>query len=255
VTPKVYLQYVTGSIAKEGLRQQQSLLETSLAVGLSGPGRLHDLIVNLEAMSPAEYARGGSGVIIDWGIAPSPFGLLLAARTTRGLCHLGFLDVADREAAAGTLRRLWPDARLRLSQATAVETVDRLWPLSAAQAPAADALRLQVRGTNFQLKVWQALLALEPGHSTSYGRLAQQLGSGGAARAIGGAVGANPVAWLIPCHRVLRAGGELGGYHWGVDRKRAMLAWERLHATAAPGSTYGLSPPRARIPVGMSLRA
>ena len=229
ITPKNYLQTLTGTAARDALRRRRSLLDTALEVGLSGPGRLHDLIVKLDAMSPAELAREGDGLTLTCGIARSPFGWLLSAETTRGLCHLGFVDSPAREPALALLQRLWPAVRLDWRPAAAQALSGRLWS-DVAGRPAP--LRLCVRGTRFQLKVWQALLALRPGEQTSYAQLASQAGAPGAARAVGGAVAANPVAWLIPCHRVLRADGALGGYHWGPERKRAMLAWERLHAGA-----------------------
>jgi AraC family transcriptional regulator of adaptative response/methylated-DNA-[protein]-cysteine methyltransferase len=238
ITPKAYVQLITGAVAKAGLRKKQPLLHTALQVGLSGPSRLHDLIVKLEAMSPAQYADGGAGLCIEYGIAPSPFGMMLAGRTTRGVCHLGFIAHSSRAEAARELRALWPRARLRWHPAAAQELADLLWPeRNAGRGRAADTLgtartplRLLVRGSQFQLKVWQALLALDAGENVGYGELGEKLRQPGAARAIGGAVGANPIAWLIPCHRVLRAGGALGGYAWGVDRKRAILAWEQLRA-------------------------
>jgi AraC family transcriptional regulator of adaptative response/methylated-DNA-[protein]-cysteine methyltransferase len=228
ITPKAYVQLITGAVAKAGLRQRQPLLHTALQVGLSGPGRLHDLIIKLEAMSPAQYADGGAGLCIEYGVATSPFGLMLAGRTTRGVCHLSFVATADRAAAARTLRESWPKARLRWNPEAAQELADLLWPASERSAQR-QPLRLLVSGSQFQLKVWQALLALDAGETRSYGELGDRLKQPGAARAIGGAVGANPIAWLIPCHRVLRAGGALGGYAWGTDRKRAILAWEQLH--------------------------
>jgi AraC family transcriptional regulator of adaptative response/methylated-DNA-[protein]-cysteine methyltransferase len=233
ITPKAYIQLITGSVAKAGLRQRQPLLSTALRVGLSGAGRLHDLIVKLEAMSPAQYANGGAGLRIEFGVAPTPFGLMLAGVTERGVCHLGFVANTNRAEAARTLRLQWPQARLRWKPEVAEELADRLWPAAAratrtGRREAPGTLRVQVHGSSFQLKVWQALLTLDAGEHVGYQQLGSRLQRNNAARAVGGAVGANPVAWLIPCHRVLRAGGALGGYHWGVDRKRAMLAWERL---------------------------
>jgi AraC family transcriptional regulator of adaptative response/methylated-DNA-[protein]-cysteine methyltransferase len=235
ITPKAYVQLITGAVAKAGLRKKKPLLHTALQVGLSGPGRLHDLIIKLEAMSPAQYADGGAGLCIEYGIAPSPFGLMLAGRTTRGVCHLSFIAHESRAEATRELRAQWPKARLRWSPEAALELAEKLWPAATAvgaRRSAADnthsPLRLLVHGSQFQLKVWQALLALDAGENVGYGELGEKLQRKSAARAIGGAVGANPIAWLIPCHRVLRAGGALGGYAWGTDRKRAILAWEQL---------------------------
>jgi AraC family transcriptional regulator of adaptative response/methylated-DNA-[protein]-cysteine methyltransferase len=190
-------------------------------------------------MSPAQYADGGAGLRIEFGVAPSPFGLMLSGRTTRGVCYLGFVADGSRNLAARELRQQWPKARLRWNPASAVELADLLWPAgapvalrnSARRDGRAAPLRVQVHASSFQLKVWQALLALDAGERVGYAALGARVQKPGAARAVGGAVGANPVAWLIPCHRVLRTGGALGGYHWGVDRKRAMLAWEQLRNT------------------------
>jgi AraC family transcriptional regulator of adaptative response/methylated-DNA-[protein]-cysteine methyltransferase len=243
VSPRQYLQHVTGVAAKARLRERASVLDAALASGLSGPGRLHDLIVTLEAMSPAEYAQGGAGVRIDCGIAPTPFGLMLSGRTPRGVCYLGFVPDARRESAERLLRAEWPRAELNWSDASAVELARLLWPAPPARhvhgrrAGDAGELRLRVRATNFQLRVWRALLAIDPDRHSSYGELARRLGAPHAARAVGQAVAANPVAWVIPCHRVLRGSGELGGYRWGPERKRAMLAWEALRA-----------PPRRQAP-------
>lgn len=231
LTPKAYLQQLTAAAARRALRARRSLLDTAFDVGLSGPGRLHDLIVKLEAMSPAEYARAGEGMRIACGVARSPFGWLLSAQTERGLCHLSFVADEARDAALATVREHWPRAQLLWQPESAEALRAQLWT---AAAPAPVPLRLLVRGSRFQLKIWQALLALPAGAHTSYARLSADAGAPGAARATGGAVGANPIAWIIPCHRVLRADGALGGYRWGPERKRAMLAWERLRAVSTP---------------------
>jgi len=234
LSPKQYLQIVTGAAARRSLRQQQSALQAALDVGLSGPSRLHDLIVKLEAMSPAEYAAGGSGVRIDYGIADTPFGQMVCALTTRGVCHLSFSSERQtRTAAATEVGAAWPEADLHWNPPAAEALAERLWPTAGASR--AREITVHVRGTNFQLRVWRALLELAPAEATQYGALARRIRHKNAARAVGSAVGANPVAWLIPCHRVLRSGGVLGDYHWGPERKRAMLAWEHLQqAEAAP---------------------
>jgi AraC family transcriptional regulator, regulatory protein of adaptative response / methylated-DNA-[protein]-cysteine methyltransferase len=232
LSPKQYLQIVTGAAARRSLRQQQSALHAALELGLSGPSRLHDLIVKLEAMSPAEYAAQGAGVRIEYGTAETPFGQMVCGLTTRGVCHMAFTSQRTRAAATAELRAAWPEAELRWNPAAAEALAERLWP--AAGAGAGREITVHVRGTNFQLQVWRALLQLAPAEGTSYGELARRIRHQGAARAVGGAVGANPVAWLIPCHRVLRAGGILGDYHWGPERKRTMLAWEQLQAARAP---------------------
>ena len=240
ISPRQYLQHVTGAAAKARLRGRESVLDAALATGLSGPGRLHDLIVTLEAMSPAEYAHGGAGVRIDCGIAPTPFGLMLSGRSARGVCYLGFVPDAQRVRAERLLRAEWPRAELHWSDVSAAELARLLWPEAPARyararrADGAAELRLRVRATNFQLRVWRALLQIDPDRHSSYGALARRLGSPRSARAVGQAVGANPIAWVIPCHRVLRGSGELGGYRWGPERKRAMLAWEALRASSRP---------------------
>jgi len=232
LSPKQYLQTVTGAAARGRLRQQQSALHTALEVGLSGPSRLHDLIVKLEAMSPAEYAAGGAGVRIDYGVAETPFGQMLCGQTARGVCHLAFNALRSRAAATAELRAAWAQAELHWNPLAAEALAERLWPGSGAAAE--PEITVHVRGTNFQLRVWRALLELAPAEGTSYGALARAIHHEGAARAVGSAVGANPVAWLIPCHRVLRAGGVLGDYHWGPERKRTMLAWEQLQVARTP---------------------
>jgi AraC family transcriptional regulator of adaptative response/methylated-DNA-[protein]-cysteine methyltransferase len=246
ISPRQYLQHVVGAAAKAHLRGRESVLDAALAAGLSGPGRLHDLIVTLEAMSPAEYARGGAGVRIECGIAPTPFGLMLSGRSSRGVCHLGFVPDASRTRAERLLRAEWPNASLHWSDASAAALARQLWSArpvrpGGARRRSAVPLRLHVRGTNFQLRVWRALLRLDAEQHASYGELARELGAPGAARAVGQAVGANPVAWIIPCHRVLRGSGALGGYRWGVERKRAMLAWEGMPAPRSAGAASRVS--------------
>lgn len=222
VSPKRFVQYLTLENAKSRLAGPGSVLDLAGAVGLSGPGRLHDLFVTLEAMSPGEYRAGGAGLAIRYGVHESPFGPALLAVTARGICGLHF--VAGDQDGAARLRREWPEAELRQDVAGTAPVVERIFqPLAAA---AGRPLALLVKGSNFQVKVWRALLELPPGSLTSYGRLAARIGAPGSARAVGGAIGANPIAWLIPCHRVIRETGLLGGYRWGPDRKAAMLGWE-----------------------------
>lgn len=237
LSPKQYLQIVTGAAAGRRLRQRQSALQAALEVGLSGPSRLHDLIVKLEAMSPAEYAAEGAGVHIDYGLANTPFGRMVCGLTERGVCHLAFIGTQQtRTAVAAEVQAAWPGASLHWSPQAAERLAERLWPVSGARRE--HEIAVHVRGTNFQLRVWRALLDLAPAQATNYGELARRIRHGKAARAVGSAVGANPVAWLIPCHRVIRSGGVLGDYHWGPERKRAMLAWEHLQlaGTVRPSS-------------------
>jgi AraC family transcriptional regulator of adaptative response/methylated-DNA-[protein]-cysteine methyltransferase len=235
VTPKQYLAFVTGQEAKGALASQPSVLDAAYAVGLSGPGRLHDLIVTLDAMTPGELKAGGRGIGIEYGFSPTPFGEALLAATPRGLCHLAFVETGQREPAVAELRERWRNAEFSRDDARAREFAKRIWnPTQSDAAP----LSLNVAGTNFQLKVWQALLHLGGHNRTTYSELATSIGAEGSARAVSNAVGANPVAWLIPCHNVLRRDGTLGGYHWGEDRKRAILTWDSLSASREhhPGS-------------------
>ncbi len=232
ITPKRFLGVLRAQAASGALRRGESVLAAALGAGLSGPGRLHDLLVTFEAATPGEIRRRGQGLEIRWGRCASPFGTLTAAQTPRGLCHLAFGDEARHEAPAA-LRAAWGRARLLRDDAVAARVVAQLWPASPPQRRSR--LALHVAGTNFQLRVWRALLELARDETTTYGDLARALRAPRAARAVGRAVGANPVAWLIPCHRVLRENGALGGYRWGEDRKRAMLAWEALRPTAVQG--------------------
>lgn len=243
VTPKQYLQWLALDAAKLQLRDPEgSVLAAAYAAGCSGPGRLHDLFVTLEAMSPGEYRDGGRGVTVRYGFAVTPFGPMLVARTARGVCRLDFVDDGERPAAA-RLAAEWPNATLTRDDAGAGELATQLWPAevddgTAPTAPGdgrprpAAGLTLAVRGTNFQLQVWRALLASERG-TVTYGELAAALGVPRASRAVGGAVGENPLGWIIPCHRVLRSGGALGGYRWDPGRKRTILAWEYARHRAA----------------------
>lgn len=232
VSPKRFVQLLSLESAKEALRAQQSVLEATLEASLSSQGRLHDLFVTLEAVTPGEFKRKGQGLEVSWGVAPSPFGACLVGQTGRGVCWLSFTQAPQEEQQA--LRQHWEGASLRRDDAGAQAVVASLFGPMRGSAP----VQLLVKGTNFQVQVWRALLRLAPGEVCSYGELARRLGRPGASRAIGGAVGSNAVAVLIPCHRVLRASGALGGYRWGEPRKRALLAWEaaRVEAGAAAPS-------------------
>jgi AraC family transcriptional regulator, regulatory protein of adaptative response / methylated-DNA-[protein]-cysteine methyltransferase len=232
VTPRQYLAIVTADAARAALPDSPSVLDTAYTLGLSGPGRLHDLLVTLDGVTPGELKTGGQGMHLTYGFSDTPFGRALLANTPRGLSHLSFLEPGAEQAALMTLATGWPNARRSRDDAAAGELAHRIWTSSGATARRTP-IQLAVRGTNFQLKVWQALLELGTRGSTSYGALARAAGCEGAARAVGGAVGANPVAWLIPCHNVLRQDGGLGGYRWGVERKRAMRVWEWLQSARA----------------------
>jgi AraC family transcriptional regulator, regulatory protein of adaptative response / methylated-DNA-[protein]-cysteine methyltransferase len=239
VTPKDFLQCLTLARAKELLRAGDSILDAALASGLSGPGRLHDLCVNLEAASPGELKSGGAGWTVAFGFAESPFGKCLIAESPRGICHLSFVE--DGKSALAALQEDWPQAKWRRDDSAAARLADKIFARRAASqssvldqpspgsfgaARAGVPLRAFVRGTPFQVRVWRALLEIPPGSLMSYGRLAAAIGQPSAARAVGTAVGQNPLAYLIPCHRVIRETGVIGDYHWGPVRKRAMIAWE-----------------------------
>lgn len=250
ISPKRFVQHRTAELVKRLLREERPVLEVSYAAGLSGPGRLHDLLVNAEAVTPGEYRQGGAGVTVHYGFHPSPFGECLAAVTARGLCHLSFVHPASRREALDRLRHEWPRAALVPDQAVTRVAAARAFP--APGASPAPALALHVKGTNFQLKVWRALLEVPAGSVTTYGEIAQAIGAPGAARAVGTAVGSNPVSYLIPCHRVIRSTGELGGYAWGPDRKRVMLALETTRSLPA-GETSAEG--EAEAPVGARVSA
>lgn len=232
VTPKDFLQFLTLAHARELLRNGSNVLDAALASGLSGPGRLHDLCVGLEAASPGEIAAGGHGWSIAYGFAPCPFGLALIAETPRGLSRIALVDAPDDPAARSLVGADWPRASLVRDDARAA-----LWTSRIFRTPPGDArpsLRAFVRGTPFQLRVWRALLELPPGTLATYGRLAAFIGHPTATRALGTAVGQNPIAFLIPCHRVIRGTGVIGNYRWGPLRKRAILAWEEARHADAP---------------------
>jgi AraC family transcriptional regulator of adaptative response/methylated-DNA-[protein]-cysteine methyltransferase len=219
VSPKRYQQYLTLDYAKELLAERHTLLDTAFATGLSGTGRLHDLFKRWEAMSPGEYAQKGAGLVISWGVFDSPFGQMVVMGTDWGLCGLGFVSETTVDAAYADLAKRWPDAAF-------VQNEDALstW-VDGALGSGAEA-RLHLLGAPFQIKVWEALLNVPTGYVTTYSDIAAKIGHPKAVRAVGTAVGRNPVSWLIPCHRALRKSGALGGYHWGLPVKRALLAWE-----------------------------
>lgn len=227
VSPKRYQQYLALDHARRLLAERHTMLETADAVGLSGSGRLHDLFLTWEAMSPGEYARGGAGLTIFWGWFSSPFGPALVMGTERGICGIGFAEGSDDAAAMADLTGRWPAA-------TYLRAEDRLrpWAEAAFGAGSGGAVPLFLIGAPFQIKVWEALLQIPSGQVTTYSDLARVVGHPTAMRAVGTAVGRNPISLLIPCHRALRRDGGLGGYHWGLPRKRAMLAWEAARAEA-----------------------
>ncbi|HTL98485.1 MAG TPA: bifunctional helix-turn-helix domain-containing protein/methylated-DNA--[protein]-cysteine S-methyltransferase [Holophagaceae bacterium] len=233
VSPKRFLQFLTLAEAKRLLAESRSLLETSHAVGLSGPGRLHDLFLSCERMTPGEYKAQAGGLTVQWGVEETPFGpalfaALLGDGKERGLCGLSFLEDEDPERAFEELRGRWPGAKLEASPARVRAYADAL---NARMRGRLDQpLSLVLKGTDFQLRAWEALLRIPAGGAVAYGGLAEMAGAPGASRAVGSALGQNPIAWLIPCHRVLQATGALGQYHWGAPRKQAMLGFERARA-------------------------
>jgi len=221
VSPKRYQQYLTLTHARHLLAERHTTLAAAHELGLSGTGRLHDLFVTWEAMSPGDYARGGDGLTIRWGWFPGPFGPALIMGTDKGICGIGFAETPGDVAAMQDLTRRWPKARY-------IEDPGALAPWAAAAFSTGQdgTAPLHLIGAPFQIKVWEALLAIPSGHVTTYGDIATAIGHPSAHRAVGTAVGRNPISFLIPCHRALRRDGGLGGYHWGLPRKRAMLAWE-----------------------------
>ncbi len=235
VTPKDFLQCLTLADARARLRDGESVLGAALAAGLSGPGRLHDLCVSLEAASPGEIKSGGSGWTVRAGIADSPFGQVVVGEGPRGICALSFVNGEPAAVALDAIRRDWPGADIVRDDAAARRIASAVFagPGSPA-ASAARPLRAFVRGTPFQVRVWRALLRVEAGSVVSYGALAAAIGDPGASRAVGTAVGRNPIACLIPCHRVIRQTGVVGEYRWGTTRKRALLAFEGAAAGARP---------------------
>ena len=228
LSPTRYLRTLTLATAKRELDSRGSVLTAAWAAGMSGGGRLHDLFVQFEAVTPGEYKAGGAGLTLAHGFADSPFGRIHVATSPRGIAWLAFVDGSDERALAALADR-WPRAVLERDDADAARIARQIFVEREGR------IVLAPMGTNFQVKVWRALLELGTRGATSYGALAEAIGSPGASRAVGQAVGANPVAWLIPCHRVLRGDGDLGGYHWGVERKRAILAWE--HAESQRGQS------------------
>lgn len=236
VSPKRFLQYMTVDHAKSLLDRDTNVLQTTFEVGLSGPGRLHDHFVSLEAVTPGEWKGRGVGLEIRHGLADSPFGEVFLAATDRGVCGLAFpRSSQERDQVEREHLRRWSGAHLVPDPGLAREVSERIFqgPVEP-HASRSEPLAVLVRGTNFQVKVWRALLEVPAGTLCSYGQISARVGaSPGAARAVGQAVGANPVAWLIPCHRVIRAAGGLGGYRWGLPRKRTMIAWESARREGA----------------------
>jgi AraC family transcriptional regulator of adaptative response/methylated-DNA-[protein]-cysteine methyltransferase len=220
VSPKNFVGHLTLDHARQELAGGQSVLGAALDAGLSGPSRLHDLCLKIEAMTPGDYARGGEGVAIDYGFVDCPFGIALIMATDKGVCGLAFGDESEEESMMEDMRARWPRAAYRENKTRAENIACQIFEAAGGDVP------LHLIGTPWQIKVWQALLEIPSGKVTSYRSIAQKVHSAKASRAVGTAVGRNPISWLIPCHRVLGSDGALHGYHWGLTRKRSMLALE-----------------------------
>lgn len=225
VSPKSFVAHLTLEQAKKGLRAGASVMDAAFEAGLSGPSRLYDLTLKVEAMTPGAYAKGGAGLTIAYGFHPSLFGPALLMASPRGLCGLAFGDEGEADAMLADMRARWPKARF-------VEDNVAIAPYAATIFSGKGEVPVQLLGTPWQIKVWQALIAIPEGKTTTYRAIAEQVCTARASRATGAAIGRNPISLLIPCHRVLASSGALTGYHWGINRKRAMLALEAAHAEA-----------------------
>jgi AraC family transcriptional regulator of adaptative response/methylated-DNA-[protein]-cysteine methyltransferase len=224
LTPKAFLQALTIDEARRMLRDSASVLDAAYEVGLSGPGRLHDLFVTHEAMSPGEWKAGGEGLTLTYGFHASPFGIAVVMATSRGLAGLGFADPGEEKKALDDLRSRWPKATYVEDTAATTPLAQRIFDpeLWRPDRP----LRVVMIGTDFEVRVWETLLAIPMGRAATYSGIAAKLGNPKASRAVGAAVGKNPVCFVVPCHRVIGKSGDLTGYHWGLTRKRAILGWE-----------------------------
>ena len=230
ISPKRFLQFLTKEHAKKLIEDAGNVLDTTYDSGLSSPGRLHDLFVTCEAVTPGEYKRKGQGIDITYGFHPSPFGECLVAVTERGICALTFVQKGDRNALVADLARQWPQASIRHDPEASARLLDGIFGFPHNHPPAP--LYLFVKGTNFQIKVWEALLKIPLGKAVTYENIARHIGMPKAARAVGNAVGRNPIPFLIPCHRVIRKMGVFGNYGGGPARKKAILGWEATRAVA-----------------------
>ncbi len=224
LTPKAFLQALTLDHAKAMLKDSVSILDTSLDVGMSGPGRLHDLFVTHEGMPPGAYKNKGDGLAIRYGYHPSPFGIALVLTTDYGMCGMAFCDPGEEKAALADMMRRWPNAQYtedsaRTALFSALIFAAENWSVN-------EPLRITMIGTDFEIRVWETLLKIPVGKATTYGSIAHSIGKPKAARAVGAAVGRNPISFVVPCHRVIGKSGDMTGYHWGLTRKRAILGWE-----------------------------
>ena len=229
ISPKRFLQVLTLELGKQLLDADWPVLQASAALGLSSTSRLHDHFVTLDAVSPGEYRQKGAGLTLRHGCTTTPFGRLFVAASPRGICQAVFVEEGEELATLAALRSAWPGAQLEEDSHYCAALGQQILDSLRGQ-PAEQSVQVHVQGTNFQLAVWRALLSIPSGKAVSYGQLAAACGKPGAARATGSAVGANPVALLIPCHRVIQQSGALGGYRWGIERKLALQVWERLGA-------------------------
>lgn len=227
ISPKRFLQYLTLDHARRMLSESRSVLDAAFESGLSGPGRLHDLFVTLEAVTPGEFKTGGEGLVVRYGVHDSPFGKCLLGTTDRGVCWLSFQVQDDPYHRVHEIQEFWPGARMEEDPASTRALVERIFAFQTRDA--GPRIPLFVKGTNFQIKVWEALLKIPEGCVVSYGDLALRLGAPRAGRAVGNAVASNPIGYLIPCHRVIRGMGTFGRYGSGRTRKRALLGWEAAH--------------------------
>ena len=224
ISPKQFLQFLTLEYTKQQLAESRSLLDTSLEAGLSGPSRLHDLFVTFEAMSPGEFKQQGRGLTITYGFAPSPFGECLLAVTPRGICHLGFVDANCRSEACEALFQMWPEATFHEASAQVAPIARKIFQPTPRENPRP--CNLHLKGTNFQINVWKALVHIPAGRVVSYQDIAALIGHPKAFQAAANAIAVNPVAFLIPCHRVIAKSGKIHRYRWGAVRKRAIIGWE-----------------------------
>lgn len=224
ISPKRFLQYLTKEKAKQLLNENENLLQTTYESGLSGPGRLHDLIVTCEAVTPGELRQRGLGLTIRYGFHSSPFGECLVAITERGICSLMFIQKSNKSKALANLQASWPEAEIEHNPADTEDTIKYIFGLFREQTT--NPMRLHLSGTNFQLKVWEALLRIPAGSVVSYQDISMYIGIPGGSQAVGNALSRNPIPVLIPCHRVIRKSGDFGEYRWGSTRKKALLGWE-----------------------------
>jgi AraC family transcriptional regulator of adaptative response/methylated-DNA-[protein]-cysteine methyltransferase len=224
LTPKAFMQALTLDHAKGLLRDSASVLDAALDSGLSGPGRLHDLFVTHEAMSPGEWKNGGAGMILRYGFHPSPFGTAIVIASGRGLAGLAFADPGEEPAALADMQRRWPRATYVEDRAGTADLAQRIFDKKMWRAD--QPLRVVLIGTDFEVRVWETLLKIPMGRAVCYSDIASNINSPKASRAVGAAVGKNPISFVVPCHRALGKSGALTGYHWGITRKQAMLGWE-----------------------------